>query len=112
MQEVEWAIQLARGYGKPVAATMCIGKFGDGDGVSTGECAVRMAKAGADLVGVNCLFDPYGTVEAMKLVKVALDKEGLKPFLMCQTLGYMTPDAITPYGWVDLADFAYGKYIC
>ena len=28
-------------YGKPVAATMCIGPQGDQDGVPAGECAVR-----------------------------------------------------------------------
>ena len=38
---MEWAIELAKSYGKPIAATMSIGPKGDRNGVSVGECAVR-----------------------------------------------------------------------
>ena len=38
---MEWAIEHALTYGKPVAATMCIGPTGDHEGVAAGECAVR-----------------------------------------------------------------------
>ena len=44
---MEWAIEVAKEFGKPVAATMCIGPISDKKGVSTGECAVRMCRAGA-----------------------------------------------------------------
>merc|ERR1712185_139000 len=71
--EMEWAIEVALEYGIPVAATMCIGPGGDESGVGVGECAVRMAKAGALLVGVNCLFDPFICLEVLKTMKVALD---------------------------------------
>ena len=37
----------------PLAATLCIGPGGDGAGVRPGECAVRAARAGADIVGVG-----------------------------------------------------------
>ncbi len=47
---MEWAIELALEYGKPVAATMCMGPKGDAAGISVGECGVRMARAGANLV--------------------------------------------------------------
>ena len=40
-QEMEWAIELCKSYGKPIAATMAIGPKGDRNGVSVGECAVR-----------------------------------------------------------------------
>ncbi len=50
VEEIEWAIELALEYGKPVAATMCMGPKGDAAGVPVAECAVRMAKAGANLV--------------------------------------------------------------
>ena len=30
IEEMEWAIELALSYNKPVAATMCIGPCGDG----------------------------------------------------------------------------------
>merc|ERR1719273_340370 len=39
-------------------------------------------------------------------MKEALDEQGLKPFLMCQPLGYKTPDAGN-MGWIDLPEFPY-----
>ena len=103
---MEWAIEHVKTYGKPVAATICIGPNGDMDGVPLGECAVRMAKAGADLVGLNCLFDPFIMLDCMKVMKEALDKEGLKPHLMSQPLGYRDPDA-GHFGWINLPEFPY-----
>lgn len=43
-----WAVEVLKTSGKPVAATMCIGPEGDLHGVSPGECAVRLVKAGDD----------------------------------------------------------------
>ena len=65
-----------------------------------------MAKAGADLVGLNCLFDPFIMLDCMKIMKDAMDKEGLHPFLISQPLGYRDPDA-GHFGWVDLPEFPY-----
>ena len=65
-----------------------------------------MARAGADLVGLNCLFDPFIMLDCMKVMKDAMDKEGLHPFLMCQPLGYKTADA-GHYGWVEIPEFPY-----
>lgn len=90
IEEMEWAIELAKSYGKPVAATMCMGPNGDEDGIGIEECAVRMAKAGADLVGLNCLFDPFIMLDCMKIMKAAMDKAGLKPHLMTQPLGIVS----------------------
>ncbi len=106
IEEMEWAIEHALSYNKPVAATMCIGPNGDEDGISLAECAVRMAKAGAHLIGINCLFGPFMILDCMKIMKEALDKEGLKTFLMCQPLGFRTPDA-GHFGWVNLPEFPY-----
>merc|ERR1712029_747772 len=106
VEEMEWAIEHVKTYGKPVAATICIGPNGDEDGVPLGECAIRMAKAGADLVGLNCLFDCFIMLDCMKVMKDALDKEGLHPILMCQPLGYKDPDAGS-FGWIDLPEFPY-----
>jgi len=106
IKEMEWAIELALTYGKPVGATMCIGPTGDGAGVSPGECAVRMARAGAPIIGINCLFDPFICLETVRMMKKALDDEGLSPFLMCQPNGYRCPDAGT-YGWATLPEFPY-----
>lgn len=49
IEEMEWAIQVCKETNLPVAANMCIGPEGDLHGVSAADCAVRMAKAGADV---------------------------------------------------------------
>jgi len=103
---MEWAIEVALEYGIPVAATMCIGPVGDESGVAVGECAVRMAKAGALLVGVNCLFDPFICLEVLKTMKVALDAFELTPYLMAQPLGYRVPDGGS-FGWVEIPEFPF-----
>ena len=77
-------------------------------GVSPGDCAVRMARAGAPIVGVNCLFDPFLCLETVRQMKEALDAEGLSPFLMAQPLGYRTQDTGN-YGWITLADYPFGN---
>lgn len=109
IEEMEWAIETFKkeGGGRAVCANMCIGEFGDMHGVSAGECAVRMAKAGADVVGINCHFGPVEVLRGMKLMKKALDEAGLKVHLMTQPLGYHTPDA-KAQGFIDLPEFPFG----
>lgn len=107
VEEIEWAIETLRGSNIPVCASMCIGPDGDLHGVSAGECAVRMARAGAHVVGVNCHFDPVVSLEAVRLMKNALDAAGLKVHLMCQPLGVWTPDA-EKQGFIDLPEFPFG----
>ena len=105
---MEWAIEECRATSLPVAASMCIGPEGDMHGNSAAECAVRMARAGADMVGINCHFDPQVTLAGMKKMKDALDAEGLKPYLMCQPLAFHTPDA-SKQGFIDLPEFPFGN---
>merc|ERR1711973_299204 len=104
--EIEWAIEVALEFNLPVAATMCMGPCGDEDGVSVGECAVRMARAGADIVGTNCLFDPFSTLDVMRDMKETLRLFNLKPYLMAQPNGYRCPDGGT-FGWVHLPEFPF-----
>jgi len=104
--EMEWAIEVALEFGLPVAATMCMGPAGDESGVSVGECGVRMAKAGAQIVGVNCLFDPFCLLEVMRTMKKALDIFGLSPYLFAQPLGYRIPDGAS-FGWVEIDEFPF-----
>ncbi|KAJ7340115.1 hypothetical protein OS493_002841 [Desmophyllum pertusum] len=92
-EEAEWVLEVMKTTGKPTAITMCIGPVGDSNNVPTGECAVRLARKGADIIGVNCKFDPFTSMEALRLMKDALDEEGLHPHLMIQPVGYHTPDA-------------------
>ncbi|XP_076332396.1 betaine--homocysteine S-methyltransferase 1-like isoform X2 [Tachypleus tridentatus] len=93
IEEIIWAIEVCKETKLPVAANMCIGPEGDVNHISCGECAVKMVKAGADVVGVNCRFDPFVSLEAVRLMKKALEAEGLKAHLMFQPLAFFTPDA-------------------
>ena len=81
---MEWAIEECLKTSLPVAASMCIGPEGDMHGVSAAECGIRMAKAGAHVVGINCHFDPFVSLECLKKMKAGLDAANLKPYLMCQ----------------------------
>ena len=106
---MEWAIEVCKETNLPIAASMCIGPEGDLHGVSAAECAVRMAKAGANVIGVNCHFDPFMSLDTLKLMKQGLVEAGLfdKVYLMCQPLGYHTPDA-GKQGFIDLPEFPFG----
>lgn len=106
IEEMEWAIEACKTSGKPIAATMCIGPDGDMHGIPAGQCAVRMARAGADIVGVNCHFDPFRSLETMKLMKQALELAGLKVYLMVQPLCFHDPDA-GRQGFIDLPEFPF-----
>jgi betaine-homocysteine S-methyltransferase len=60
-------------------------------------------------VGVNCHFDPFMSLETLKLMKEALEISDLlsKPtYLMCQPLAYHTPDA-EKQGFIDLPEFPF-----
>ena len=83
---MKWAIEECLKTSLPVAASMCIGPEGDMHGVSAAECGIRMAKAGAHVVGINCHFDPFVSLECLKKMKAGLDAANLKPYLMCQVL--------------------------
>jgi len=107
IEEMEWAIEVCKSSGLPVVASMCIGPEGDCKGVSAGECAVRMAKAGADVVGINCHFDPFVTLEGLKLMKAALDENKIKVHMIAQPLAFHTPDA-KRQGFIDLPEFPFG----
>merc|ERR1711923_492370 len=104
--EIEWAIEVALEFNLPVAATMCMGPCGDENGVSVGECAVRMARAGAQIVGTNCLFDPFSILDVMRDMKEALKLFNLSPYLMAQPNGYRCPDGGT-FGWCQIPEFPF-----
>lgn len=92
IEEAEWAIEVMKSSGLVSGATMRIGPKGDHSNVSVGDCAVRMAKAGADLVGTNCSFGPNTALKAMKMMKESLEKAGLNPFLVMQPVAFHTGD--------------------
>lgn len=107
IEEMEWAIEECLKSPLPVAATMCIGPEGDLHGISAAECAIRMARAGAHVVGVNCHFDPFVSLETIKKMKAGLAAAGLSPYLMVQPIAFHVPDA-GKQGFIDLPEFPFG----
>ncbi|XP_068995202.1 betaine--homocysteine S-methyltransferase 1-like [Embiotoca jacksoni] len=106
VEELEWAVQVLKTSGKPVAASLCMGPEGDMHNVSPGECAVRLVKAGAQIVGVNCHCDPMTCVKAVKLMKEGVEKAGLTAHYMVQPLGFHTPDC-NCQGYLNLPEFPF-----
>ncbi|CAB3980175.1 betaine--homocysteine S-methyltransferase 1, partial [Paramuricea clavata] len=106
-EEAEWAVEVLKETGKPVLASLCITSQGDFKGVPTDECAVRLVKAGADVIGVNCKFDPQESLKAVAKMKEGLEKAGLKAHLMFQPLGFHCPDADNKNGYITLPEFPF-----
>ncbi|WP_395239393.1 homocysteine S-methyltransferase family protein, partial [Salmonella sp. s54412] len=76
VEEAVWAVEVLKESGLPVAASLCIGPETDVHGVPTGDCAVRLVQAGADIIGINCHFDPFVCIEAVRKMKEGLAKAG------------------------------------
>ena len=106
IEEAEWAIQVCKETSLPVACSLCIGPEGDLHGVSTKECGARMVKAGADIVGINCHYDPFVTLDAVQLVIDGVKEAGLQAHYIAQPLAYHTPDA-GKQGFIDLPEFPF-----
>ncbi|XP_068167312.1 betaine--homocysteine S-methyltransferase 1-like [Antennarius striatus] len=106
VEEATWAVEVLKTSNKPVGATLCISPFGDMHGVPPGECAVRLVKAGADIVGINCHLDPLTCIRTVKLMKEGLEKAGLKAHLMVQPLGLHTPECCHT-GYISLPEFPF-----
>lgn len=98
VRETEVAIEVMKESDKPIAVSMRIGLLGDEHGPSVEDCAIRMAKAGADIIGINCLFDVNTSLKVLKRMKKALDDAGLgETHIMCQPLGWMCPEVEDTY---------------
>lgn len=107
VEEAVWAVESLKEFNITVAANLCIGPEGDMHGVTAGDCAVQLVNAGAEIVGVNCHFDPFISIQTMRLMKEGLDKAGLQAHLMVQPLGFHTPDC-GKQGFIDLPEFPFG----
>lgn len=66
------------------------------------------ASVGAQIVGVNCHFDPMTCVKTVKMMKEGVEKAGLKAHYMVQPLAYHTPDC-NCQGFIDLPEFPFGN---
>ena len=109
VEEAEWHIEAIREFmpGTPVCASLCINENSDIDGVPTDECGVRLARAGADVVGINCHFGPFRCLSAVKqMIRAVKDAGYDKTHFMVQPLGFLTPDA-GPGGFIDLPEYPF-----
>jgi len=94
VEETEWALEVLKNIGVPIAVTLCVDKLGTISGTSLGDCAIRMAKAGANVVGVCCKFDesPKVVIEYVERMKNALDRVGLQGYIMSCSHANELPD--------------------
>ncbi|XP_072166178.1 betaine--homocysteine S-methyltransferase 1-like [Diadema setosum] len=108
-EEAEWAIEVMKTYGLPVVCMMRICIAGDEMGVKPADAAVRLAKAGADVVGINCCFDPTIALETIGMMKEGLQAAGLKAHLIMQPGGFHTQELAgePPEGYMKLPEFPY-----
>lgn len=91
-EEALIALGAIRDAGLPAMITMNIGPSGSRDGLSPEECARRLVGEGADIVGVNCSFDPETS-----LVTAGKMREATDAYIACEPIGYRTPDPCTPF---------------
>ncbi|XP_071834199.1 betaine--homocysteine S-methyltransferase 1-like [Apostichopus japonicus] len=108
IEEAEWAIEAMKTMHLPIACSMRVGPAGDLSGVTPQECAIRMAQAGADVVGVNCNYDPFIALETLEMMKIALKEAGYDVYLMVQPVGWHTQEIRDDErGYTVLPEFPY-----
>ncbi len=71
------------------------------EGHSPAECARRLADAGAEIVGINCLRNPNTTLPLMEEVRAAVDA-----YVACQPVAYRTPQH--SHDFTALPEFPHG----
>ena len=92
LDEALIATERARATGLPVMTTVAFEQEAhDHKGNSPADCARRLADAGADVVGINCLRNPSNTLPYIKEMRAAVSIP-----LACQPVAYATPPE-TPF---------------
>ena len=87
VEEAEWHVEAVKKYmpGVPVCASLCINETSDVHGIPTGECGVKLARAGADVVGINCHYDPFRCLEATKKMVKSVKEAGFDKVGHCMS---------------------------
>jgi betaine-homocysteine S-methyltransferase len=82
------AVESIKAAGKVALVTMSFEQEPKSyEGYAPGECARRLADAGAEIVGINCLRNPATTLPLMQEVRAAVDG-----YVACQPVAYRTPE--------------------
>jgi len=95
VKEAVMAVKAMRqfGGGLPVALTLRAGPSGDFNDVPLQQCAVMLKQAGADIIGVNCGFDPDTAIKSIGMLKEGLSDAGLSSYTMVQPCGFHCQEA-------------------
>jgi betaine-homocysteine S-methyltransferase len=81
------ALESIRATGLPAMVTMAFDNRPQSyEGFDAAECARRLVDAGADIVGVNCLRNPAGTLPFLRQMR-----EAVSAYLAAQPAAYRTP---------------------
>jgi betaine-homocysteine S-methyltransferase len=82
------AVERIKAAGKVAMVTMSFEQDPHSyEGHSPAECCKRLADAGAEIVGVNCLRNPAATLPLMAEIRQAVSG-----FIACQPVAYRTPE--------------------
>jgi methionine synthase I (cobalamin-dependent) len=96
------AVERIKAAGKVAMVTMSFEQEPKSyEGYGPGECARRLADAGAEIVGVNCLRGPSATLPLMQEMRAAVDG-----YLACQPVAYRTPEHA--HDFTALPEFPHG----
>ncbi len=96
-------VERARRTGLPVMATMCFEQDvpRSYEGLAPGDCARRLADAGADVVGVNCLNGPEQQLGIAREMRDAVDRP-----VAAQPVAYRTTDERPDFTSTDAFPYA------
>jgi len=92
LKEALIALEAIKAAGLVAMITMNFNGSGSPDGFSPENCAKHLTDAGADIVGVNCNYDPTRSLAIAEQMRGATDA-----FIACQPAGYATPDPNVPF---------------
>jgi betaine-homocysteine S-methyltransferase len=99
LREALIAVERIKRSGLPAMVTMSFEQEPRSyEGHSPAECARRLADAGCDIVGINCLRNPVYTLPLMKEVRAAVSG-----YVACQPTAYRTSEGAVDF--TKLPDF-------
>jgi betaine-homocysteine S-methyltransferase len=97
------AVERIKAAGKVAMVTMSFEQEPKSyEGYGPGECARRLADAGAEIVGINCLRNPDATLPLVAEMKKAVGDA----YLACQPTAYRTP--AHQHDFTSLPEFPHG----
>jgi betaine-homocysteine S-methyltransferase len=85
LEEALIALEAIKASELPAMLTMNLRESGSAEGYRPAECARRLAGAGADVVGINCNYDPTTSLRIVEQMRRAVDVH-----IACQPVAFAT----------------------